>query len=103
MTGLELSLLDVGYNVLRRVPSAALSRTRSIDTLVMDGNLLLSLEKASIANINVINISVRVEIYRDHCSWTFLVPWDNVTSTTGTMPPVMGFRKRNLTLTNTEG
>ena len=58
MTGLELSLLDVGYNVLRRVPSAALSRTRSIDTLVMDGNLLLSLEKASIANINVINISV---------------------------------------------
>ena len=57
--GLNLTLLDLGYNSLRRVPSAALAKTRSIGSLILDGNMFERLETGTISGINVVNLSVK--------------------------------------------
>lgn len=59
--GLNLTLLNLGYNNLRRVPSAALAKTRSIGSLILDGNLFERLETGAISGINVVNLSVKFQ------------------------------------------
>ena len=63
MSGLNLTRLDLGYNSLRRVPSSALSRLRMVESLVMDGNLMTSLETGAVRNMRVASISVRPSIF----------------------------------------
>ena len=62
MSGLNLTRLDLGHNSLRRVPSSALSRLRMVESLVMDGNLMTSLETGAVRDMRVASISVRPSI-----------------------------------------
>ena len=59
MSGLNLTRLDLGNNSLRRVPSTALSRLRMVKSLILDGNLMTSLETGAVKDIRVASISVR--------------------------------------------
>ena len=56
--GFNLTLLDLSYNSFRRVPNEALSKTRSIGSLNLDGNQFERLESGAISSVNVVNISV---------------------------------------------
>ena len=62
MSGLNLTRLDLGHNSLRRVPITALSRLRMVKSLILDGNLMTSLETGAVKDIRVASISVRPPI-----------------------------------------
>ena len=56
--GMNLTLVNLGYNKLKKMPSAALRNTRVIGHLILDGNIFTKLETGAIHNVNVVRISV---------------------------------------------
>ena len=53
-------MVNLGYNKLKKMPSAALRNTRMIGDLILDGNVFTKLETGAIHNVNIVRISVSV-------------------------------------------
>ena len=57
---MNLTMVNLGYNKLKKMPSAVLRNTRMIGDLILDGNVFTKLETGAIHNVNIVRISVSV-------------------------------------------
>ena len=57
---MNLTMVNLGYNKFKKMPSAALRNTKMIGDLILDGNIFTKLETGAIHNVNVVRISVSV-------------------------------------------
>jgi hypothetical protein len=53
LVGMNITILNLGHNAFRRLPTAALRRLAAVTTLVLDGALVSNLERGALARVPV--------------------------------------------------